>query len=370
MRSVIGCLLLPVLLAGCGDRLAARTPAAAPVTRSYWDNPGGNRSVWVTPLGDGCIWGADADPDTRDLRAGKPAINTTDAYGVTVYIGKAGDPVFKPEIVDPLPQRDPGFTASVHIPDGAFISRPYPGSDNPLVLYDPVMQPGRVIFFGNVTVDDGASNVIHPGSGIRARVSEWDNAMADDFGEDQETGNWGYNWAPGIITAYDLDPDRNPNFPRIQHMLRYSIGAEYLATNNLPDSDTLRPDSWPQRKQDVQAGIDVYHGHLKAGTTIGIPKDAPMPQGLTPGGKMLWWTLQHYGALFRDQAGGGVHFTVDQTIEHTPLVAGMRRDLPQIARFLSPLRNQHRGGQDFRTDPKNGPGRRLDTGPPPLDTAE
>jgi hypothetical protein len=362
MKTMIGCLLLISALGGC----VHSEPAPVSVTRNYWDNPGGNGSVWVTPLGDGCVWGAATDPDTVDLRAGRAAINTTDAYGVTVYVGQAADPVYRPVIVDGRQQRDPGYTARVHIPGGAFISPPYPGSDNPLVLYDPVNQPGKALFFGNVTIGDGSSNVIRPGVEISAKVSEWDDATSDQFGEDQETGNWGYNWGAGIITGYDLDPARNPNYPKIQHMLRYSIGADYLATNGIDGSDTLKPDSWPQLKQDVQIGFDVYRGRLKAGTTVGIPKDIPMPSGLSQGGQMLWWTLQHYGALFRDQASGGIHFSVDQTIEHSALVAGMTGDLEVIKRYLYPLRNQHRKGQDFALFPKNGPGKRVDSGPPPL----
>jgi hypothetical protein len=364
-NGVAGFLLTLVTLGGC-VRTDTISPNPPPVARNYWDNPGGNGSVWVTPLGDGCEWGAASDPDTIDLRADTAAINKSDGYGVTIYVGRATDATYTPLVTGALPQRDPGFTANVHIPDGAFISRPYPGSDNPLVLYDPVNQFGKALFFGGVTVGDGSSNVIHPGASITSRVSEWDDATSDHFGEDRETGNWGYNWGPGIITGYDLDPAHNPNYPHIQHMLRYSIGANHLKTNDINRSDTLKPDSWPDLKQDAQTGIDVYTGNLKAGTTIGIPKDVPMPSGLSEGGQALWWCLQHYGAIFRDQAGGGIHFNVDQTIENSAMVSGMIADLQTIKQSLRPLRNQHRAGQDFVRFPKNGPGRRIDSGPPPL----
>ena len=62
--------------------------------RNYYDQPGGNGSVWNTPLGDGAIWGNPGDADTIALRHGGN-INAPDYFGQTSWIGSASDPIWQ-----------------------------------------------------------------------------------------------------------------------------------------------------------------------------------------------------------------------------------------------------------------------------------
>ena len=321
--------------------------------RHYWEQPGGDGSVWNRPLGRGAIWGDANDPDTQDLRHGG-IINPANDLGHTVWVGRRNDPIF-------FLTGDPRVgnaraIVRLHLPAEVYAPGPHPG-DNNAVYFDPVGHWGLVFSSGNPTV-------IH-GRRITGGLTETDDATSDSFGEDQETGLMGHSTAAGLIRRYDLEQIERGGHMR--HMLRYATDAKYLKDASVDGVQKLGPKSWPQAYEDYQEpGVNLYTGRLAAGTTIGIPITTPMPPGLTRGGQELFWTLQHYGALFRDQAGGGVHFCVDQESDGSDIVAGMRRDLPMIVQLLAPLRNQHVGGRPFATSPKNGPGRRVDTGPPPL----
>jgi len=312
--------------------------------RNYWDQPGGPGSVWNTPLGSGAVWGTDTDLDTSDLRHGG-IINPAGQFGITIWVGGATDPIR--DI-----QTDNGMV-QLHVPANAFITG---GGDGNVDLYDPINAPGKVFHVSQARLE---------GNTIVGTMTEVDDALSDSFGEDQETGLYGYGTAAGVITGYDME--KLAAGGHIQHMLRYATDAMYLMDAAIAGmGNQLGPNSWPQLYEDWQSGINVYTGHLKAGTTIGIPITEQMPGGLTKGGQELFWTLQHYGALFRDQAGGGVHFQADQEAELSPLIDQMRQDLPTIVQYLAPLRNQHVGGQPLSSSPMNGPGARLDPGPPPL----
>jgi hypothetical protein len=307
------------------------------MSRNYYDQPGGNGSVWNTPLGSGATWNTNAnDPEVQDMRHGG-IINASNYLGVTVWTGKATDPLRSFTMPN-------GSTIQIHVPAAAYSGG---GGDNNMDLMDPVSH------FGSLYHVDPTG----------AKITEVDNATSDSFGEDQETGLNGFDTAAGDINGYDLSQIAAGG--HIQHMLRYATSAIYLMNDAIHDN-TLGPNSWPQLKEDGQSGINVYTGHLPAGTTIGIPMSTPMPNGLSKGGQEIWWTLQHYGALFRDQAGGGIHFTANQTTDGSAIVNQMRTDLPKIVQYLAPLTNQHVGGTSFVSSPVNGPGSRVDAGPPPL----
>lgn len=338
------------------------------VTRNYVDQPGGNKCTWNTPFGDGAVWGSSTDLDTIDARRGG-FINSVDNFGCTIWIGKATDPVHTVKSTATY-QRDPLITVQLHIPTGAFEpGPPATAGDNPMCFYDPVLQPGKTFVVGTASVNGTFISNLQPGDIITGGFGEVDDATSDIYGEDQETGNYGYSITPGVITGYDVDPLRNPNWPRLQHGLRYSTDASFLKSGAIAGSaDELGPSSWPQKKEDGQSPPNVYTGNLVAGTTLGIPINTPMPGGLSFWGQQLFWNAQHYPWLFRDQAGGGMHLTVDQNVSaNTTIMNQMNTDLPTIVQLLLPLRNQHRGGT-VRTGATdiNGPGNRVDVGPPPL----
>jgi glucose/arabinose dehydrogenase len=328
--------------------------AAATTGRNYYDQPGGNGSVWNTPLGDGAIWGNANDPDTQDLRKGGN-INSPNNFGQTSWIGSTSDPTWQVTAGATRGDQADG-TLSMHVPAGVYAPGP-DGGDNNIQLYDPVDYFGMVFCMGDPTNIGGGQ--------IQGGLRETDDATADNFGEDQETGLLGYDVAAGMIRKFDVDQINAGGHMR--HMLRYATDAAYLKDASIDGVQKLGPNSWPQAYEDYQTpGINLYNGNLPAGTTVGIPMTTAMPAGLTQGGQELFWTLQHYGALFRDQAGGGMNFADDQDADTTDIVNGMKQDAATIVQLLAPLRNQHVGGQSFDTSPKNGPGNRVDTGPLPL----
>jgi hypothetical protein len=366
------------------DALLPATPALHRTThakrrvRDPYKQPGGSRSAWNTPFGEGAVWGQASDPDTIDIARGwdlkdggyTPGpyghINRPERFGVTLYIGSKADGQYTFTTgnngrAGNLTDNGPTLTARLHLPTGARTAGPYPG-DNPIVVMDPVNYPNRLYTFAGIEIRH-----LTPGQGpFLARAGEWDDITADTFGEDYETGNSGFNVGIGIINFCDVDPACNPYYPRIRHALRYATDAHLLATNDIGDGYTLKPDSWPQRYQDRQVGHDVYSGRLKAGTTLGIPLATKMPDGLNANCRGAFWTMQHYPLFFRDQAGGGFNLTADQVASASRYVTDLRQCLPRLVALLRPLRNQHVGGESFQESPKNGPGRRVDRGPDPL----
>jgi hypothetical protein len=246
----------------------------------------------------------------------------------------------------------------MHVPADVYAPGPFPG-DNNIQLYDPINYFGMVFSMGDPTNIGGGE--------IQGGLNETDNGLVDTFGEDQETGLMGYDVAAGMIRQYDIDQINAGG--HLRHMLRYATDAAYLKDASLDGVQKLGPNSWPQAYEDYQTpGVNLYHGDLPAGTTVGIPMTTPMPAGLTKGGQELFWTLQHYGALFRDQGGGGMNFSDDQYAATTDILAGMQQDAATIVQLLVPLRNQHVGGQPFASSPINGPGNRVDSGAAVLTT--
>lgn len=283
-----------------------------------------------------------------------------------IWQGSPDDPISTFESPADAYQRDPGLGASLHVPQGAYPCGPTIGAtfaQNVINLYDVTDWPRATWSFGNINVPTVEGNQV-----IYSVYAETDDPTSDHFGEDQETRNYGYNGAVGVLTSYDFDQSRNPNYPKIQHMLRYTTDAQFLKSGNPTNGDTLGVNCWPQLKQDPQ-NIVAYTGNLVAGTTIGIPASTAMPSGLSAAGQALFWCLQHYGALWRGTStAGGLQFWAAQDVNVT-ILSDLNTDLPRIVPLLCPLRNQHIGGQPWTSSPKNGPGTRLDSGPPILSTS-
>lgn len=362
-----------------------RTSPLGIITRNPWEHPGGNNSAWNLPVGLGVVVGGPTDLDTIDISrswngtaytAGPYGnINSTNNFGCSAYVGKITDAQYtitttnngrnsSVAIANGLADTGSTLSAVLHIPTGATAAGPYTGGDNDIVLYDPVLLPNRMYAGGSNISPPGAQ----PGQGpFTFSQLEWDDATSDQFGEDADTGLDGYNLGAGLITGYDTDPARNPNYPDINHSLRYSTDAHLLKSNgNPPSGQTLLPSSWPQRLQDGQSGINLYSGNLLAGTSLIIPQSATLPAGMNANQAALARNMQRHPLFFRDQAGGGFNLTCDQVADTSQWIADARAILPQLVALLRPIRNQHQTGQSFTTNPKNGPGARAYAGPPPL----
>lgn len=346
-------------------------------TRLWYRHPGGNGSVWNTPIGDGATWSAAGDADTIDIARGWNGsnytagpvgiINTVDNFGFTQWVGTSGDSTYTINIAvngrTQAPDNGATATWTLHVPTGAYSPGPYP-ADNSIGFFDTASGNTRIYGTGLNLAAPG----FQPGGGpYPGQLGEWDDATSDKMGEDADTGNSGFIVGIGTISSCDTDPSCNPVYPKIQHGLRYSTDAHLLKSNaTTPGGQVLKPDSWPLRLQDGQTGGNVYSGNLTAGATLGIPITTSMPAGLDANCQGLFWTMQHYGLYFRDQAGGGFHLTADQGASSSTWASSARSCLPQLVSLLRVMRNQHQTGQSFTTNPKNGPGNRLDTGPPLL----
>jgi endoglucanase len=357
-------------------------PGGGGLTRNDYDIPGGAGSAWVTAFGAGATWSAPADADTIDIARGWNGsnytagpygnINTVDNFGATYYVGKASDPQYT--FTDSINGRTKGLestgpmTTTMHVPNGARTPGPFPG-DNALVLFDPVNHPHRMYGIGVA----GAGGIPPPGlNGTQGPFStgdlgEWDDTTSDQFGEDADSGLSGINNGAGLINACDVTPACNSVYPHIQHAFRYETDAHLLRENGVTQgAQQVKANSWPLRLQDGQSGINLYVGNLLAGATLGIPSTTAMPSGLDSNCQGMFWSMQHYASYFRDMGGGGFNYTVDQVADTSPFIASVRGCLPRLVALLRVLRNQHQTGQDFVAFPKNGPGVRTDTGPPPL----
>ena len=376
--TISGVTTVPVLQYQDSNGIWQNLTGSTAGTRAWQNQPGGNNSAWNLAFGKDATWGLATDLDTIDIARGwngtaytagpVGVINPPSSYGQTSWVGKSTDSTVTFSSTNngrtQSPDNGATITATVHLPTGAYAPGPYP-ADNNMVIEDPTSYPGRQYTFGGVNLQPPG---FQAGQGpFTASAGEWDDATSDLYGEDQETGLNGYNLGAGLITGCDVDSTCNPSFPKIKHGLRYSTDAHLLKTNDIGDGSTLKPDSWPQRLQDGQSGINVYSGNLKAGTTLGIPSTTVMPTGLDANCQGLFWTFQHYPLFWRDQAGGGFHLSDDQNADGSAFITSARGCLPQLVGLLRPLRNQHQGGQSFTTNPANGPGTpRLDAGAPGL----
>lgn len=366
----------------------ASSPVTPTATRNPYFQPGSNVSAWNTPFGSGATWSAPTDADTIDIARGWNGSNYTAGpvgiindptnFGTTYYIGGASgqgtykfSSNFNGRSAGPAPDNGSTITVTVALPTGAVSPGPS-GGDNPMIFEDYTNAPNRQYTFGQVVNGSGGyiqSPGLQPGQGpFTGSQGEWDDITSDTYGEDQETQLYGFNIGDGMITACDVTPSCNPNYPNIRHALRYATDAHLLKSNATDPSNgcTLAPNSWPQRCQDGQTGINVYSGNLFAGATLGIPSTTAMPAGLDTNCQAYFHDRQHYPMFFRDQAGGGLHLTVDQTAYASSYITSIQGCLPQIDGLLRVLTNQHQGGQDFTVHPTNGPGTRVDPGPAQL----
>jgi hypothetical protein len=344
--------------------------------RDWKLHPGTRACFWNTPFGTGCVWGNATDANTVALRHGG-VINSVDNHGAVVWISQsASDPTATftgtgPDYDGPRNSGGTHFSVTAHVPAGAYAPGPYPG-DNQFCFIDATGNPGKYWHFSPLQITN-----FQGGGPYNAYFAFSGDATTDLFASDYEMGGVGAGLqTAGLIRGYDLDPNQNParipgtNLPAIQHVLRYMHDSAYFKANaNTSNSDypngVLAANAWPEIYQDFQSGINVYTGNLPYGTTVGIPQTMQMPAGLTDAGKQIFYALQTYGAVPRDQAGGGFHLSADQTVSSTWLQQA-NNDLPKIVKLLCPLRNQHQAGQNFADHPPQGPGPRVDPGPAPL----
>lgn len=361
------------------------------VTRNYWDQPGGNNCVWNTPLGSGCVWGSATDADTRDLCNGGN-VNIPSNYGGTLWVSQSpSNPTATFSATMQNYSEDNAYNGSgtpynitAHCVIGSYSANGQGGTDEPYGIIDTVSHPGMIYQFAPLYITSFQAGQ-GPFTNLTCSVED---ATSDNFAEDQETGHCGDLLAAGSITAYDLDPARNParmpgstTVTAIQHMLRFTLNGTRMKSNVKPagtypsgrsysdgNNGILNANAWPQHYEDFQGSLAInnYTGNYLYGTTCGIPMSTAMPSGLTNAGQQWFWAMQHYGGILRDQGGNNNYF-VDQYVSIS-WVSDLDSDFSKfnLVQYLRPLRNQHLGGQSFATSPRNGPGSRVDIGPPPL----
>jgi hypothetical protein len=345
--------------------------------RNPYNQPGSNASVWNTPFGSGATWtNAYSAAICNPAASGPPCvgnINSTSFYGRTEYTSTStsdGTYTFSSKLngrTQP-PDNGPTITATMHVPTGAITPGPYiSGCDCSLILQDENSYPNRQYTWGQVNGAGVAPFGLQPGLGpFNAGQAEWDDITSDTYGQDYDTGLDGFNVGPGLINACDVTPSCNPTYPKIQHGLRFSMDVRQFASNAPGGSNVLNPSGWPDRLEDTQTGGQIYTGTLPFGYTLGIPSKTSMPSGLDANCQGLFWTMQHYPQIARDSGSGGILLTTEQIGDTSAFIASARSCLPTLVGLLQVLTNQHQGGQSFTTQPANGPGTRVDTGPVPL----
>lgn len=361
-------------------------------TRDPYNQPGSNVSVYNTPFGSGAIWSNQyhdaicyVAPTTTGPCTG--FINPPDNFGITNYTSLvSSDPTFAfsgPNGRTLGVDSGPTLSASMHVPTGAFVPGPYPG-DNQFLLQDKTGFPNRQYTWGGITPPVQPPGLQAGHGPIASDGAEWDDITSDFYGQDYDTGLSGYNLGAGLITGCDVTPACNPFYPQIKHGLRFMLPPTNFASNaTTPSGNVLNQNGWPDRLEDFQTILgsgpfsasfsssfgpltNLYTGILPFGFTLGIPASTPMPAGLDANCQGMFWTMQHYPSIPRDVAGGGFHYSMDQTAVGSAYYTSVSACLPTLVNLLQVLTNQHQGGQSFVTNPANGPGTRIDTGPLPL----
>lgn len=344
--------------------------------RDPYNQPGSNVSVYNTPFGSGAIWSNqyhDAICYVAPVTTGACTgfINPPNNFGITNYTStSASDPTFSfsgPNGRTLGVDSSGTLSATMHVPTGAFIPGPYPG-DNQFLLQDKTGFPNRQYTWGGILPLVPPPGLQAGNGPFTSAGAEWDDITSDTYGQDYDTGISGYNLGAGLITGCDVNPACNPFFPQIKHGLRFMLPPTNFASNAPlpPPSNVLNATGWPDRLEDFQSGPGLYSGTLPFGYTLGIPASTPMPAGLDANCQGLFWTMQHYPSIPRDVSGGGFHYSMDQTAVQSGYYTSVSACLPTLVNLLQVLTNQHQGGQSFVTNPANGPGTRIDTGPLPL----
>lgn len=367
--------------------------------RVYTCQPGTNNDVWNIPIGSGAIAGLATDPDTISARVGG-FINPLNNFGSAIWDNYSPTSISATFVGIGADYERPGyvgqgtpFMVTAHVLPGSYPPGPWAGigvlpaaGDNQYIFHDNTgVNAGTEWQFGPFIYADqanpfSASTGAGPFGSLTQNFGGSEQLISDTYAQDWETGNANFTQAAGVIRNCDLT---NPNatlipgtsLPEIQHVLRYSHAASSYKANssggtNFPSANnTLNPNSWPQLYEDYQDNAtnpgNFYTGNLIYGTQLYIPIGTTMPSGLSAAGQEIFWTLQHYGSIARDTADGGYHLTADQNVPSS-WINDLGTDLPKLVALLVPMRNQHQGGQSFTTNPANGPGTRLDAGPPPL----
>lgn len=342
-------------------------------TRDPYLQPGSNASVWNTPFGDGATWSAANDPITLAICNGNCVgiVDPSNNFGNTVWVSSsASDPTFTftsssngrtlaPDNANPI-------SKTMHAPVGTFAAGPYPGNGG-ITLADKTSFPNKFFTWGGLSpIGPLEPPGLQAGQGpFNGSQGEWDDITSDTYGQDYDTGLSGYSLRPGTIVACDVDPACNPFFPKMKHGLRFKLPPSYFKNNSAqaPPGNVLSPNGWPDRLEDFQSGVTAYTGNLPFGMALGIPLTTAMPTNLDNNCQGFFWTMQHYPLIPRDVALGGLHISVDQVADQSAWAASARGCVNQLVGLLRVLTNQHQGGQSFTTQPANGPGNRVDTGP-------
>lgn len=350
-------------------------PGTSSAIRNPYNQPGGSGSVWNTAFGSGSTWTNSFANNicNVNLNGGTCTgnINTVANFGITEYIGKSTDPTFSFTSSSNgrtiAPDNGATLTATMHVPAGAISGGPYanPCFDCNLVLMDPTSFPNRQYTWGGQNIPPPG---LVAGQGpFTSFQAEWDDVTSDLYGQDYDSGLSGTNVGVGLINACDVTASCNPFYPEIKHGFRISIGIQQVASNAITGSkNVLGTSGWPDRLEDFQSGVTTYTGTMPFGLTLGIPLTTAMPAGLDTNCQGFFWSLQHYPTIMRDTNASGVNYYTDQVGDTSAYLTSVRGCIAKFTGLLQVLTNQHLGGQSFTTNPSNGPGTRIDTGPLPL----
>ncbi|HZP30246.1 MAG TPA: hypothetical protein VFC99_14930, partial [Acidimicrobiia bacterium] len=269
-------------------------PQPVSATRDVRLWPFASDSVWNTPRG------ADATFDARQI-VGSGEINATNGYGVSV--GNAGYPLVDQSLASQYAESH----YSLVNPDAVTATEWYqyqnPANVNRNNIVTDLRQGG---IFGS-GISDGPFGSVHQ---VRAsKVSQ----------------------LAGLLRAYDIT----------QGAIRHALSIA------LPNR-ALKPGwVWPAAGQDGDAST-AYGGFVPMGAFLAIPSDAPMPQGMSAVGQMIWTALRDYGAYVVDRGATAPLFAeaaAGPAVE--PARADLARIWPQL-RMVTNADRSHVGGPGDR----------------------
>jgi len=297
--------LAPLALAGA-IFASAPFPAPAPA-EALRENPAdqfaiGERpfaasSSWNTPIGEGAIYQKVGWPITARFGV------AWNSYSPAIYTASNSDPVVS--IQYPPGWGYKGGIVDVRMPpdaDGAV------GSDGELLVID-----GDVVHnfwqFKRLNLTEatarsyGATNVI-TGNGW-GRASPFLGAGIVAAGSSQLAGM--------LVRA---ETDRG----EIAHALQISIDMTLAKPGQIGEAisgDGHNPD-----------------GLVQEGQRLAIPPAVPMPQGLSPLGRMVFRAYQRYGAFVIDVAGGVTNLRAQANAYDPATITALRRDVAKITPML------------------------------------
>ncbi|HZP31141.1 MAG TPA: hypothetical protein VFC99_19485 [Acidimicrobiia bacterium] len=253
--------------------------------------------MWNTPLGDQATF------DSRTIIT-NAEINSDNGFGVSV--GNAGYALADQSTANPYNESHYSFINSDQV------------SATEWYQYQNLSNPNR----NNVLTD------------LR-RGGIWTDGMANGpVGTVHQVRASKFSQLGGLIRLWDLQ----------QGVIRHALDI------HLPNSALQSGWVWPAAGQDGDAAT-AYYGFVPMGSLLAIPRNVPMPSGMSAAGQMIWHALQTYGAYVGDRGSTApLNAEAAAAAAVNPARADMAKIAPQL-RMVTNASQTNVGGPGNRLAP-------------------